>query len=261
MLGTTVGAKQGVKYSAAALTAFGESFPASQPLNTSTSQQFYTGKPHVAGLGHAFLFRNYRAGLAKWQTADPLGYPDGWTQLAYCRNSPYEFFDFQGTSIFDGYFDDQQGVTIFNRWLEGDGSPLISWGSQFWGDYMKSNQRLAQQVHDFLYADAVNRYVGGNCDFSFHAEIENGYRTGYEMLHGTVKPKGDFQISGIFSVEYVDGKRIVTYNIWEIWNDIIDPNFQYRSDELYSRILNGLYSPKNYDIQLAWMRTWKFVFE
>lgn len=33
------------RYSAAALTAFGESIPASQPLNTSTSQQFFTGKP------------------------------------------------------------------------------------------------------------------------------------------------------------------------------------------------------------------------
>ena len=30
--------------------------------------------------------RNYRAGLAKWQTADPMGYPDGWNQLAYCGN-------------------------------------------------------------------------------------------------------------------------------------------------------------------------------
>ena len=94
ILGTTVGIREGrapsrpksPRYSAAALTAFGESIPASQPLNTSTSQQFFTGKPEVAGLGHAFLFRNYRAGLAKWQTADPLGYPDGENQFAYCNN-------------------------------------------------------------------------------------------------------------------------------------------------------------------------------
>ena len=47
---------------------------------------FFTGKPMVEGLGHAFWMRNYRAGLAKWQTADPLGYPDGWNQLTYCNN-------------------------------------------------------------------------------------------------------------------------------------------------------------------------------
>ena len=77
ILGTTVGAKNGRKYTAAALTAFGEG---------GSRHAFFTGKPQVDGLGHAFLFRNYRASLAKWQTADPLGYPDGWNQLAYCGN-------------------------------------------------------------------------------------------------------------------------------------------------------------------------------
>ena len=87
LLGTTVGAKSGKQYSAAALSAFGEDLPNSnvQP-STSNLQPFYTGKPQVEGLGYAFLMRNYRAGLAKWQTADPMGYPDGWNALAYCNN-------------------------------------------------------------------------------------------------------------------------------------------------------------------------------
>ena len=46
----------------------------------------FTGKPHVDGLGYAFLFRNYRPALGKWLTADPLGYPDGWNRFTYCRN-------------------------------------------------------------------------------------------------------------------------------------------------------------------------------
>ena len=56
----------------------------------------FTGKPHVDGLGYAFLFRNYRPGLGKWQTADPLGYPDGWNQLAYCGNGVTDVIDFLG---------------------------------------------------------------------------------------------------------------------------------------------------------------------
>ena len=72
ILGTAVGAKTGKKYSAAALTAFGEG---------DNSNSFFTGKPYVEGLGYAFLMRNYRASLAKWQTADPIGYPDGWNQF------------------------------------------------------------------------------------------------------------------------------------------------------------------------------------
>lgn len=50
----------------------------------------------VEGLGHAFLMRNYRAGLAKWQTADPMGYPDGWNQLAYCNNAATSAVDLWG---------------------------------------------------------------------------------------------------------------------------------------------------------------------
>lgn len=87
-LGTTVGSKSNGKYSAAALTAFGE--------GTDADKAFFTGKPMVEGLGHAFLMRNYRAGLAKWQTADPMGYPDGWNQLAYCGNGVMSAVDLWG---------------------------------------------------------------------------------------------------------------------------------------------------------------------
>ena len=89
MLGTTVGAKKSAKYSAAALSAFGEG---------GSRHTFFTGKPQVDGLGYAFLMRNYRAGLAKWQTADPLGYPDGWNQLAYCGNGMTSAVDLWGCS-------------------------------------------------------------------------------------------------------------------------------------------------------------------
>ena len=40
--------------------------------------------------------RNYRAGLAKWQSADPMGYPDGWNQLAYCNNAATSAVDLWG---------------------------------------------------------------------------------------------------------------------------------------------------------------------
>ena len=87
-LGTTLGSKSNGKYSPAALSAFGEDI--SDSSNRSPfpvpSSPFFTGKPYIEGLGHAFLMRNYRAGFAKWQTADPLGYPDGWNQLAYVNN-------------------------------------------------------------------------------------------------------------------------------------------------------------------------------
>ncbi len=98
VLGTTVGAKKDGKYSAAVLTAFGENYLTTQPPN---HQTFFTGKPFVEGLGHAFWMRNYRAGLAKWQSADPMGYPDGWNQLAYCNNGVTSAVDLWGCSTYN----------------------------------------------------------------------------------------------------------------------------------------------------------------
>ena len=99
MLGTTVGFKSNGKYSASVLSAFGENLSNHSPTPTQNSN-FFTGKPFVEGLGHAFLFRNYRASLAKWQTADPIGYPDGWNQLAYCRNGVTSAVDLWGCETF-----------------------------------------------------------------------------------------------------------------------------------------------------------------
>ena len=103
-LGTTVGSwegrassrpESGLRYSAAALTAFGENVSVDSPTPTQNSN-FFTGKPYVEGLGLAFWMRNYRAGLAKWQSADPMGYPDGWNQLAYCNNAATSAVDLWG---------------------------------------------------------------------------------------------------------------------------------------------------------------------
>ena len=69
------------------MTAFGES---------ADTNAMYTGKPYIGELGYAFLFRNYRSDYGKWQTTDPLGYPDGWNNLAYCNNKANICIDLLG---------------------------------------------------------------------------------------------------------------------------------------------------------------------
>ena len=69
------------------MTAFGES---------TDPNALYTGKPYIGELGYAFLFRNYRSDYGKWQTTDPLGYPDGWNNLAYCNNKANICIDLLG---------------------------------------------------------------------------------------------------------------------------------------------------------------------
>ena len=77
LLGSTIGIRSGKEYRETGMTAFGE---------TDEKSAMFTGKPYIGELGYAFLFRNYRPGLGKWQASDPLGYPDGWNNFAYCNN-------------------------------------------------------------------------------------------------------------------------------------------------------------------------------
>jgi len=90
ILGNTLGVQNAAGFTPVAMTAFGE---------TADASAFFTGKPNIPELGYAFLFRNYRAGQGKWQTVDPLGYPDGWNNLAYCNNRTWEAIDAIGASI------------------------------------------------------------------------------------------------------------------------------------------------------------------
>ena len=90
LLGSTLGAKSAAGYAPSKMTAFGES------ADTSV---FFTGKPQVDGLGYAFLFCNYRSDQGKWQTADPLGYPDGWNNFAYVNNGVTTNIDWLGGCV------------------------------------------------------------------------------------------------------------------------------------------------------------------
>ena len=90
VLGTTLGtADKQDTFAGNRSTAFGEG----------DTDALFTGKPYVEGLGHAFLLRNYRADLGKWQTADPLGHPDGWNNFAYCNGRVTSAVDWMGGYI------------------------------------------------------------------------------------------------------------------------------------------------------------------
>jgi len=95
-LGSTLGSLEGDKFSATDMTLFGEF----KEGETEDKETFFTGKPKVDELGYAFLFRNYRPGLGKWQTADPLGYPDGWNNLAYVNNWVTDCVDLLGAKVY-----------------------------------------------------------------------------------------------------------------------------------------------------------------
>ena len=140
ILGTTLGVDGADGYSPSSMTAFGDAAKSSEEI-------FFTGKPHVDGLGHAFLLRNYRADLGKWPTADPLGYPDGWNQMAYGNNA-----------VVSGY--DRTGGTFWDD--------LLTFGIAF-NDYIAYYRQL--QVLP----------PGGSCGGGFDGDIAIGRSIGYDV--------------------------------------------------------------------------------
>ena len=96
MLGTTLGVKSGEQVNQVNMTAFGEPLRLAANGDSAKNQDAFHRKPHIGELGYAFLFRNYRPEQGKWQTADPLGYPDGWNNLAYVNNGVTSAIDWLG---------------------------------------------------------------------------------------------------------------------------------------------------------------------
>ena len=189
VLGTTVGSKSNGKYSAAALTAFGErldNVDSTSSAIRSLGEGWFTGKPHVAGLGHAFLFRNYRASLAKWQTADPLGYPDGWNQLAYCGNSVASAVDLWGgwmTSAHDDFFKNSiyyDGRRMKEKYLRlimaADKSVDVDQSEA--GVYKHAMKSSGQLDSDAI--EAINGFINGKIDDA--SSFAQGYIDGLYAL-------------------------------------------------------------------------------
>ena len=93
------------------MTSFGE---------TADKNAFFTGKPMIDELGYTFLFRNYRSDYGKWQTTDPLGYPDGWNNLAYCGNNSTFVIDPDGCKWEFGVCQrGADGSSFPHAWIEG----------------------------------------------------------------------------------------------------------------------------------------------
>ena len=207
-LGTTVGAKKDGKYSPAALTAFGEDLTVHSPTPTQNSN-FFTGKPFVEGLGHAFLMRNYRAGLAKWQTADPMGYPDGWNQLAYCGNGVTAAVDLWGCEVYD-----PNGLTATQA--EALYRSLLAWTTYAWEGYPMVAWQGEDNTLKFL-----SRYLFGLGDQSLRVSDING-NAGYASANRKareeiLKGRRSFDISALFTGDWYTslGRVSVHYDVIE----------------------------------------------
>jgi len=112
---------------------------------------------------------------------------------------------------------------------------------------------LKGQIADRVRQDIEWRNGSGTLNITFHPEMQNGYFTAYQMLHGPHSRVGDFVTTG--TADYKGnslGKATITYNLAYTWNDIIDPNFQYQGDQFANTFFRTLYTPKNYVVRIHW---------
>ena len=219
-LGTTVGSKSNGKYSAAALTAFGEDLSTSLADDSSRSpfpipsSPFFTGKPYVEGLGHAFLMRNYRAGLAKWQTADPMGYPDGWNQLAYCGNGVTGAVDLWGCK------EVSTAVEYTKRQSFDPGFPIVWYNSSY--DTMAIFKKLTEEAakigltfKDYM-SGKFDAWIKGRVkkaanDIAFNAVLNlliKAYTELYSQYYEDQVPDVEDDIAVFLEEYYKDGWRL-----------------------------------------------------
>jgi hypothetical protein len=163
---------------------------------------------------------------------------------------------------------------IFQLWLSGNAPSEVVFESPEWSKYMQADPWLEAQIIEQLEQLAEN--LRGEVDMDhgkidrkflhqFHAAVgkpDGGYNTGYTLLHGSNETVGDMQISGRIVVNRKgdDGEAYgVTFkNLQFQFNDVIDPNFKYKSDEVFRDLfvnvarVTGANQPKDYILRIKW---------
>jgi hypothetical protein len=125
-------------------------------------------------------------------------------------------------------------------YLTGGGAPHDIYDDPMWTSYMMEHEALRRQILGrlMLAVKAIaDRGEKGRFPFAerFHAEFpENRGLSGYELLHGTNKDVGDFQLTGWADVadayEPQDGDFDIDLELRFVFNDIVDPNNKYGRD-------------------------------
>lgn len=167
---------------------------------------------------------------------------------------------------------DWAGRAILERYLRGGGDWAIV-DDPDWSKYMMDNQQLRQQLTHASNAQAqhalqeylAGKGANGSFDQRFHAEIQNGEGiVGYQYLHGTDAKKGDFQYQGDTTVRPLpEGTYEVTTKGGYTWNDTIDPNPKYSTDNWKSKVAEVLTlgQADPYDLHVTWHSETKTILD
>ena len=178
----------------------------------------------------------------------------GCNLYAYCENNAVNCLDPNGcTKSIWSLKSDWAGRQILFWWLFGGGVTRQLMTSS-WANYMKNNRLLKNKVRKLLkdYSSRAIKNKSVRVVRSVSMEIDNGEDIiGYQYLHGTNYKVGGFSIE-TFIYKYSNGD--ISFTSCFVWNDIIDPNFNYSSDQIKAKFgwVVSLRKAKNYIIRIYW---------
>lgn len=134
-------------------------------------------------------------------------------------------------------------------WLSGNVEKAVFENDSV-SEYLSKNSKLKSIIRDELrmLIDSPSSQI----DHTIHAEIDDGYSAGYQLLHGTNETVGGFNIKGARSEESKDGELIYKFRLKYTWNDIIDPNYTYIIDDVLTYLIKCFLTPKDYIIKIIW---------
>lgn len=206
MLGSSLGTAENGTFGEIPRTAFGEqlsnsSTPALSNFSNDLSGEalaksdFFTGKPQVEGLGYSFLFRNYKPEIGKWQTSDPIGYPDGWNNFAYCNNGVTNRFDILGGSWGNTDFVAYYYRTSGADWLDTDTMGLTG---NIWGVINSTVMTRVNEQIDSKIQNLIKSASGTSGDGTTTYSTARGYEFGsicFSLGGGTVTTSSQISYS------------------------------------------------------------------
>lgn len=211
-----------------------------------------------------YIYRKYDPPLGRWINRDPVEEQGGVNLYTMCKNNIVALYDERGLFLTDSiliyaknkiilvamrkWFKDNEGFEIFSRWALGDGD----WLDAPFGDYLMKSVSLQVELRDKI-TEILNNssHRRFSVNYTFHAELpDNGYKTGYELLHGTNARVGDFKIIGEITKK---SQQCYFCSLTYQWNDVIDHNPKYFEDIIYNLAGRAAFSfaPRDYTIKIS----------
>ena len=206
-----------------------------------------------AGRDKAGEYSNLNLYMLNFNTSDWLG--------LWVVTTTSDSEDLAGKSIahlFDKFKAKDKFATLFFRWWAVGNVIKVTSNEDSISEYLSIHTSLKNTIWIKLCELLPNDLE--KVALKFATELpDNGYTTGYELLHGVNMDVGGFQMNGTHLKSLVGDTCVHDFDITYTWNDIMDPNRKYSKDIGYANLVNALTDTRDYTIHISWKKSTQII--